>query len=467
MRQFIDDNFLLKNETAVSLYHNVAKKYPIVDYHCHLDPQEIAKDRHFRTITELMLGGDHYKWRVMRANGVDEKYITGDAPDFEKFEAFAKTLAKCAGNPLYHWTHLELKRYFGFDAPLNGDNCAKAYEVCNQKLKSDDFSAKGLIMRSNVKLLCTTNDPVDDLSFHKAIKEDKSFPVSVLPAFRPDKALNIDKPGFTEYISMLSEVSGFAIHDYSEYLKALTQRVCYFDCAGCKTADHGFDYFVYAPSDQNSVQTVFKSALGGKFIEKIEAERFKTAVLQYLCREYTQHDWVLQLHFGCARNNNADMFETLGSDTGFDSIAPFTGAGATSPFLNALYKNNRMPKTIFYSLNENDYRLISTNIGCFQGKSAGRLQVGAAWWFNDSNQGMVKQLTDIASTGVLGNFIGMLTDSRSLISYPRHEYFRRTLCNLIGTWVENGELPLNEDTKKLVSDICYNNVVRYFGFHIN
>jgi glucuronate isomerase len=464
MRQFIDDNFLLKSETAVSLYHSVAKKFPIVDYHCHLNPQEIAEDRRFNTVTELMLGGDHYKWRVMRADGVEEKYITGDAPDYEKFEAFAKTLAKCAGNPLYHWTHLELKRYFDFDSPLNGDSCAKAYEVCNRKLQLAEFSAKGLIKRSNVKILCTTDDPVDDLSSHKKIKEDKEFFVSVLPAFRPDKAINIDKPGFAEYINKLSEVCGFAIHDYTDYLKALFYRVDYFDRAGCKTADHGFDYFAYEVPDQHAVETAFKKALAGKNIEKREAEQFKTAVLRHLCAEYKQHDWVLQLHFGCARNNNSAMFEKLGPDTGFDSIAPFTGAGAISPFFNELYKDNSMPKTIFYSLDENDYRLISTSIGCFQGESAGRLQLGPAWWFNDTKPGMVRQLTDLASSGVLGNYIGMLTDSRSLISYPRHEYFRRILCNLIGTWVEDGELPLNEDAVSLVSDICYNNAIRYFGF---
>lgn len=464
MKQFMDENFLLNSQTAASLYHNVAEKLPIVDYHCHLSAREIAADRRFQTITELMLGGDHYKWRVMRANGIDEKYITGDGSDFEKFQAFASTLCKCAGNPLYHWTHLELKRYFDFDLPLNENTCAQAYELCNKKLQSEGFSAKGLIQRSNVKLLCTTDDPIDSLSYHDQIKEDKEFPVSVLPAFRPDQAMNIERPGFREYIKKLSEVCGFVIRNYTEYEKALIQRIDYFDRVGCKTADHGFDYFFYEPADCNIIESIFKKALSGADVSKTEAEQFKTAVLRYLCREYKSRGWVLQLHFGCARDTNSVLFKKLGKDIGCDAIAAFTGAGSVAPFFNDLYQTDSMPKTVIYSLNENDYRLLSTNMGCFQGSSEGALQLGAAWWFNDSMSGMVKQLTDLASTGVLGNFIGMLTDSRSLISYPRHEYFRRILCNLIGAWVENGELPMNEDTENLVSDICYYNVVRYFNF---
>lgn len=466
MKQFNDDNFLLKNDTAISLYHDVAKKLPIIDYHCHLDPQVIAEDRRFNTVTELMLGGDHYKWRVMRANGVDEKLITGDAPNFEKFQAFAQTLAKCAGNPLYHWTHLELKQYFGVTEPLSGDTCARIYEICNSKLATEGFSAKNLIARSNVKLLCTTDEPVSDLKYHKIIKENKDFSVAVLPAFRPDKALNIEKPGFLEYIGKLSEACEFAVNNYADFCKALTQRVDFFDASGCRTADHGFDYFVFEPADPAAIAGIFEKAMAGNTVVMKEAEQFKTSVLQYLCADYVRHDWILQVHFGCSRNNNSLMFDTVGPDTGYDSIAPSTGAGAIAPFLNELYKNDRLPKIIFYSLDDNDNRVMSTNIGCFQGKSMGRLQLGAAWWFNDTQQGMIKQLKDLAATGVLGNFVGMLTDSRSLISYPRHDYFRRILCNLIGTWVEDGELPYNEDTTTLVADICYHNVIRYFGFSI-
>lgn len=460
----MDEDFLLSSETAKHLYHDIAENLPIVDYHCHLSPKEIAEDRRFDTITQLMLGSDHYKWRVMRANGVDEKYITGGAPDFDKFRMFASTLPKCAGNPLYHWTHLELKRYFDFDLPLSESTCEKAYKACNKKLESADFSAKKLIMRSNVKLLCTTDDPADDLCYHKMIKEDKDFPAAVLPAFRPDKALNLEKPGYADYIARLSKACGFEINDYPDFLKAITARVEYFDAAGCRTADHGFDYFAFSPAGEKTVRDAFKKALQGGHVSEMEAEQFKTAVLLYLCREYEKRGWVLQLHFGCSRNNNSQMMGAVGPDTGFDAIAPFTGAGALIPFFNELYSKKILPKTVCYSLDDRDNRLISTIIGCFQGQSRGRLQLGAAWWFNDSKQGIIRQLTDLASTGVLGNFIGMLTDSRSFISYPRHEYFRRILCNLVGSWVENGELPLNDDTEKLIADISYNNVIEYFGF---
>lgn len=466
MKQFMDEDFLLSSDTAKHLYHDIAENLPVVDYHCHLSPEEIADDRRFETITQLMLGGDHYKWRVMRANGVEEKYITGDASDFDKFRMFAMTLPKCAGNPLYHWTHLELKRYFGFEQPLSEETCEKAYEICNEKLQSADFSARNLILRSNVKLVCTTDDPADDLRYHKRIKEDNDFPVQVLPAFRPDKALNLEKAGYADYIGSLSEACGFEIRDYSDFLKALTQRVEYFDAAGCRTADHGFDNFAFAPANEKTVQAAFEKALGGGHVDKIEAEQFKTAVLLYLCEEYTKRDWVLQLHFGCARNNNSLMMNAIGPDTGFDAISPYTGAGALIPFFNEVYSKKILPKTVCYSLDDRDNRLISTSIGCFQGQSKGRLQLGAAWWFNDTKQGMTRQLNDLASTGVLGNFIGMLTDSRSFISYTRHEYFRRILCDLVGSWVENGELPLNEDTERLITDISFNNVVNYFCFSL-
>lgn len=466
MKEFLGDDFLLNSETAIRLYHDIAQNLPIVDYHCHLAPQEIADDRHFNTITELLIGADHYKWRLMRANGVDESLITGDASDFEKFRAYAITIAKCAGNPLYHWTNLELKRYFGFNEPLCGQNCGRAYEFCNEKLKNNDFSVKSLITRSRVKLICTTDDPVDDLAYHRKIREDKTFTVKVIPAFRPDNALKIEAPDYSTYIDRLSEASKIHIDCYDAFLKALTQRINFFDNAGCRTADHGFDCFVFESSYCNSIDTIFKKALAGKDLTQSEINSFKTTTLLNLSKQYYERGWVMQIHFGCARNNNSAQFVKLGRDSGYDAIKSATGAEALTPFLDTLFQNGCLPKSIFYSLNDNDNRFIATTIGCFQGGEAGKLQLGAAWWFNDTKDGITRQIYDYASTGILGNFIGMLTDSRSYVAYSRHEYFRRILCDIVGEWVEKGELACNEETNNLIRNICYNNVVKYFGFEL-
>ncbi len=467
MKPFMDEDFLLSNETAKTLYHDYAEKMPIVDYHCHINPAEIAQNKQFENITEVWLGGDHYKWRVVRANGYPEKYVTGtETSDYEKFKAWAATLPKAIGNPLYHWTHLELKRYFGIDTPLNEQTADEIWETCNQKLQTPKLSVRGIIDNSNVKVICTTDDPADSLIYHQQIKDDPSCKVKVYPAYRPDKAVNIRKPDFTDYIQTLSKAAGMPINSFPELCEALKNRLEFFVSMGCKASDHGVDRVVCEPASTEEIERIFQKRLSGEIPTQLEADQYQTALLLFLGKEYHRLDVVMQIHYGVARNTNTVMFEKLGPDTGFDTISPDNGSVGLIRFLDALYQNSTLPKTILYSLNPKDNELIGSAIGCFQNEDAvGKIQHGSAWWFNDNKLGMEKQLTDLANLSLLGNFVGMLTDSRSFLSYTRHEYFRRILCNLIGTWVENGEYPNDIPALgQMVQDISYNNTMRYFGF---
>lgn len=468
MKPFMDQDFLLSTQSARHYYHDIAEKMPILDYHCHISPREIAEDRRFSNITEVWLGGDHYKWRQMRSNGVPEAYITGDAPDREKFQKWAETLEKAIGNPLYHWSHLELRRYFGYEGVLNGETAQEVWELCNEKLAQPDMSARNLILKSGVTLLCTTDDPVDDLRWHKAIAEDDSFPVQVLPAWRPDKAVNMEKPEFTDYVEKLGQAAGMKITAYQELKEALVKRLAFFDSMGCKVSDHGLDFVVYHPAPEETIEKIFAKKLAGETVTAEEILEYKTALLLFLAEEYHRLGWVMQLHYGCKRNNNTRMYQTLGPDTGYDCIGSSAPADQLADFLDALNGKECLPKTVLYSLNPSDDETIDTIIGCFQNDEAvGKIQHGSAWWFNDHKTGMMKQMTSLANLSLLGNFIGMLTDSRSFLSYPRHEYFRRILCELIGSWVENGEYPDDERTlTNIVKGISYNNAVRYFGFDL-
>ena len=468
MKAFMDKDFLLSTESAKKLYHEYAENMPILDYHCHINPQEIAEDRQFDNITQVWLGGDHYKWRQMRSNGVDEYYITGDAPDREKFQKWAETLEKLIGNPLYHWSHLELRRYFGYEGHLCAETAEEVWNLCNEKLAQKDMSVRGLIKRSGVTLICTTDDPVDTLEWHEKIKADETFDVQVLPAWRPDKATNIEKATFPGYVKALSEASDIAISSFEDLKKAIVNRMEYFDARGCSVSDHGLDYVVYVPASAEEIETIFAKGLAGEALTECEIAKYKTAFMLFLGKEYHRLNWVMQLHYGCKRDNNSLMFAKLGPDTGFDCINNYAPAAQTADFLNALITTDELPKTILYSLNPNDNAVIGTILGCFQDSSAvGKIQQGSAWWFNDHKTGMTEQMISLANLGTLSNFVGMLTDSRSFLSYTRHEYFRRILCELIGGWVENGEYP--DDWKaleKIVKGICYNNAVRYFGFDL-
>ncbi len=468
MKSFMDENFLLTTETSRKLYHETAKKISVLDYHCHINPEEIAQDRRFENITQVWLGGDHYKWRLMRANGIEERYITGDASDKEKFLKWAQTLEKAIGNPLFHWSHLELQRYFGYHGVLNSETAEDVWELCNQKLQNESMSARNLILQSNVALICTTDDPADDLHWHKVIKEDESFQVQVLPAWRPDKAMNLEKSDYTEYLEKLEKASGMLIRSFRDLKDALKKRMQFFDEMGCKVSDHGLEYVMYVPETEENIEKIFAERLSGKAVTKEDELKFKTAFMQFAAEEYRRLGWIMQLHYGCKRDNNTEMYKKIGPDTGYDCISNYTPGSQLANFLNSLEQNNHLPKTILYSLNPNDDEMIETIMGCFQNSYAvGKIQHGSAWWFNDNQAGMKKQLTSFANQSILGNFIGMLTDSRSFLSYPRHEYFRRILCELIGNWVENGEYPYDRKMlESIVKGISYNNAVRYFGFDL-
>lgn len=468
MKAFMDKDFLLSTETAKKLYHEYAALMPIIDYHCHINPQEIYEDRKFENITQVWLGGDHYKWRQMRSNGVEERYITGDATDREKFQKWAETLELAIGNPLYHWSHLELKKYFGYEGILNGDTAEEVWNLCNEKLSEDGMSVRNIIRQSNVTLLCTTDDPVDSLEWHQKIKADETFDVQVLPAWRPDKAMNLEKPDYLNYIAKLSEVSGVKIDTYADLIKALEKRMDWFEENGCRVSDHGLEYVMYQPATEEEIESIFTKRLSGKAASREEELKFKTAFMVAMGKAYNKRGWAMQLHYGAKRDNNQSIFEKLGPDTGVDCINNFAPSGELADYLNALNVTDELPKTIIYSLNPNDNAAIGTIIGCFQGSSAiGKIQHGSAWWFNDHKAGMIEQMTSLANLGLLGNFIGMLTDSRSFLSYTRHEYFRRILCELIGDWVENGEYPADYKVlEKIVKGISYNNAVRYFGFNV-
>ncbi len=468
MKQFMDKDFLLSTDMAKTLYHDYASQVPVLDYHCHINPQEIAENRKFENITQVWLGGDHYKWRQMRSNGVEEKYITGDASDREKFQKWAETMPKLIGNPLYHWSHLELKTYFGYEGYLNGDTAEEVWNLCNEKLQQDSMTVRNIIKQSNVTLICTTDDPIDSLEWHKKIKEDDTFDVQVLPAWRPDKAMNIEKPDFAAYMGKLSAASGIEVKDLASLKEALKNRMDFFAANGCSVSDHGLEYVMYFPADDAEVDAIFKKALAGEALTKEEQAKYKTAFMLFVARQYNRLNWVMQLHYGCKRDNNAYKFQQLGPDTGFDCINDYTPCAQLADFLNALSSTNEIPKTIIYSLNPNDNASIGTIIGCFQGPGvAGRIQQGSAWWFNDHKTGMTDQMTSLANLGCLGNFIGMLTDSRSFLSYTRHDYFRRIMCQLIGGWVDNGEDPADmKSLKEIVEGISYYNAVRYFGFKL-
>ena len=467
MTPFMNEDFLLKTETAKKLYHQHAANMPIIDYHCHINPQEIYEDRRYDSITQVWLGGDHYKWRAMRSCGVAEYYITGDASPAEKFQKWAETIPNLIGNPLYHWTHLELQRYFGIYEPLNGKNAMEIYEKCNAILSQPDMSARGIIAKSNVKLLCTTDDPADDLCWHEKMAADATMPAIVRPAFRPDKAMRADKPYFPQYVQKLEGVVGYAINSMDDMRKALTERINYFEAHGCRTADHGLDYAFYVEATEEQLDDIFARAKAGKAITWEEQLAYHTTLLVHCGKSYKKYDWVNQLHFGCIRDNSKKMHTKLGVDTGFDAINDQSNALGLSRLLSAYEMSDALTKTIVYSLNPSDNGVVGTLIGCFQSDSPipGKIQQGSAWWFNDHKPGMEAQMVSLMSLGAFGTFNGMLTDSRSFLSYTRHEYFRRILCNLIGRMVEDGEYPADlEALGQMVENISYNNTRRYFRF---
>ena len=462
MKAFMDSEFLLSTETAQELFHTYAEKTPILDYHCHINPQEIAEDRQFENITQVWLGGDHYKWRQMRSNGVDEYYITGGASDREKFQKWAETLDKAIGNPLFHWSHLELQRYFGYHGVLGADTAEEVWNLCNEKLKQPEMSVRNLIRQSGVTLICTTDDP----KWHKVIAADDSFDVKVLPAWRPDKAMNLEKPEYLDYLATLGEAAEMKIASFTDLKEALCKRMAFFDSMGCRASDHALEYVMYVPASEEEIEAIFSKRLAGETITREDELKFKTAFMLAVGAEYARLGWAMQLHYGCKRDNNTGMYNKLGPDTGYDCINNYAPSSQTADFLNALNETGKLPKTIIYSLNPNDDEAIGTILGCFQNSDAvGKIQQGSAWWFNDNKTGMMKQMTSLANLGLLGNFIGMLTDSRSFLSYPRHEYFRRILCELLGSWVENGEYPKNMNKLgAIVKGISYNNAVNYFEF---
>lgn len=447
---------MLRSKTAEKLYNEYSKDMPIIDYHCHLDPAMIASDYKFKNAYKLFLGGDHYKWRQMRSFGIDEEYITGSADEYEKWLGFAKLMPYLIGNPLYHWTALELKRYFDIDEPLCEKNAKGIWDTCNEKLKDSGFSARNLILKSNVEVICTTDDPSDDLRFHKKIKAD-GFKTRVLPTFRPDKAINIEKSDFVDYIK------DNGIESYSGLINWLKERISYFNENGCRLSDHSLEIVPYCEGD---ARAVFEKKMSGEILTENEAEVYKTAVLSECAKEYSRLGWAMQLHIGAMRNNNTMMFEKLGADTGFDSINDLCIAEKLSRLLDSLSRDEILPKTILYTLNPKDNYVLGTMIGNFQsGPTKSKLQFGSGWWFNDNEDGMISQLKALGNLGVLGRFIGMLTDSRSFVSYPRHEYFRRILCNLLGEWVESGRYPEDFDSlETIVRGISYSNAKEYFGF---
>ena len=462
----MDENFLLDNDIAKNLYNHYAKDLPIIDYHCHLIPQEIYANKEFNNITEIWLYGDHYKWRAMRANGIEEKYITGNASDYDKFLAWAKTVPMLIGNPLYNWTHLELQRFFDVQDIINEESANRIWETVNAKLTSGEFRARDFIKKSNVEVVCTTDDPTDSLEYHIKLKEENDFDVKVLPSFRPDKGLEINRDGFKAWLKKLDEVSGINIHSYDDYLKALESRVEFFDSVGGKVSDHAIDTMMYADASKEEVAAIFANAIKQGKVSLEDEKKFKSYTLTFLGKEYAKRGWVTQFHINALRNNNTRMFNELGPDTGYDAMNDELIAKPLVKLLDSMDKENALSKTIIYSLNPKDFSTIATIIGSFQGGGIpGKIQFGTAWWFNDTKPGMLDQMETLANIGVFSRFIGMLTDSRSLLSYPRHEYFRRLVCSLIGKWVENGEYPHDEKALgRIVQGISYYNAQEYFQF---
>lgn len=468
MKQFLDDNFVLQTETAQQLYHEHAKKLPIIDYHCHLDPKLIAENYQFDNLGEIWLAGDHYKWRAMRTNGVDERFCTGkDTTDWEKFEKWAETVPYTMRNPLYHWTHLELKTAFGVTKLLKPETAKEIFDICTAKLRTPEFSARGMMKHYNVETVCTTDDPVDSLEYHLSLKKE-GFSIKILPTWRPDKAMAVEVPAdFRAYVEKLSGVSGVSISKFADLIAALRNRHDFFSSVGCKLSDHGIEEFYAEDYTTAEIENIFNKVYGGKELTKEEIIKFKSAMLVEGAIMDWEKGWTQQFHYGAIRNNNTRLFNELGPDTGFDSIGDFTIAKAMSKFFNRLDTNNQLAKTIIYNLNPRDNDLIATMIGNFQdGSVAGKIQFGSGWWFLDQKTGMEAQMNSLSNLGLLSRFVGMLTDSRSFLSYPRHEYFRRILCNLIGNDVEEGLLPASElpFLGQLVENVSYYNAKNFFKF---
>ena len=464
--KLIHDDFLLSTETARQLYHGYAEKMPIIDYHCHLNPEEIAVDAEFENVTQLWLSGDHYKWRLMRNCGISEKYITGDGTDREKFLAWAKVLEKCVGNPLYHWSMLELTRYFDWEETLTASNGEAAWQHCNRVIREKHLSPRTIMEQSGVELICTTDNPEDDLRWHKRIREDQNFEITVLPAFRPDRVFKIEAGDFGFYVGALGARFSRTITTYRDLVDVLHLSIEYFNRSGCRTSDHGLDAIPFRPAGEREIETVFQKGLRGEALTEEEKESYRTALLLELAETYAHQDWVMQLHYGASRNNNGPMFKRLGPDTGYDSISGNKSANHLAELFNLMESRGILPKTVVYSLDPSDNAMIDTVCGCYHQEGVrGKVQHGSAWWFNDHLDGMRQQLSELATHSVLANFIGMLTDSRSLRSSTRHEYFRRVLCQLLGEWVEAGYYP--DDRRllgKMVEDISYYNTLEFFGF---
>lgn len=471
MKPFMDENFLLQTATAQKLYHEHAAKMPIIDYHCHLIPKMVADDHRFKSITEIWLGGDHYKWRAMRSNGVDERFCTGtDTTDWEKFQKWAETVPYTFRNPLYHWTHLELKTAFGIDKLLNPETAKEIFDACNDKLLNDpNMTARGLMRRYNVETVCTTDDPVDSLEYHKAVR-DSGFEIKMLPTWRPDKAMAVENPAeFRAYVEKLAEVSGVNISKFADMVDALQKRHDFFEEMGCRLSDHGIEEFYAADYTDGEIDAIFDKVYGGKELTEEEIHKFKSAMLIVFGEMDYNSGWTQQFHYGAIRNNNTKMFKLLGPDTGFDSIGEFNTAKSCARFLDKLNTRGKLTKTILYNLNPCANEVIATMLGNFQdGSIPGKIQFGSGWWFLDQKDGMQKQMNALSLLGLLSRFVGMLTDSRSFLSYPRHEYFRRTLCNLVGNDIENGEIPYTgyeeQRVNQMIEDICYNNAKNFFKF---
>lgn len=466
MKKFLDDNFLLHSKTAQRLYYDYAKGMPIIDYHCHLPPDQIAADKQFENLTQIWLYGDHYKWRAMRTNGVDESYCTGNRTDWEKFQQWAATVPYTLRNPLYHWTHLELQRYFDIQETLNAGTAKKIYEICTARLKTPEYSVRNLLRKMQVKLVGTTDDPSDSLEHHRQLKQD-GFEITVLPSFRPDAAMNVDDAAtFNKYLARLEKASDTAINSFSDYLAALKKRHDYFASLGCSVSDHGLEEMYAEDYTEAEIKNSFDKIRAANTLNDLERRKFKSAMLVIFAGWDWEKNWVQQYHIGAIRNNNSRMMQQLGADTGWDSIGDLPQAKALTKFLNRLDKENKLARTILYNLNPADNELMATMTGNFNdGSSVNKIQWGSAWWFLDQKDGMIKQLNALSNMGLLSRFVGMLTDSRSFLSYPRHEYFRRILCNLFGEEIENGELP--DDiawTGSVIQDICYRNARNYFNW---
>lgn len=465
-QSFIHDDFLLTNNVAQKLYHEYAATQPIFDYHCHLIPAQIAEDKHFKNITELWLGGDHYKWRLLRLSGIDEQFITGGASDKDKFIQYASILPNAIGNPVHHWSHLELKRYFNVDQIINKENAITIWEECNKVIASSQFSARELMKLSNVKVVCTGDDPIDDLHYHKLIAKDDDFSIKVLPTFRPDRIININLNGFVEYINKLSNCCNLRLNNISDLYKAIDLRIDYFHNNGCRMSDHGIDIMCFALTTEDNLSTIFYKAMNNEILTDLEVEQYKTAILIHLAKCYAQYQWKMQIHIGALRSVNERMLQKHGRDCGYDTSDDLPFMSKLGAFLSYLDKDNILPHIILFGLSPNVDLPLATMAGCFPGDAEkSKIQIGPAWWLNDHKVGIINQLVAYANASLLGDFIGMTTDSRSFLSYPRHEYFRRILCNLLGRWIEDGEYPTDiKAAGKIIENICYRNAEQFFNF---